>query len=122
MVAESHLRPVDSSRTKHIHDNIQPLAILACEKFGATLAICLETSRRVETLVVRAPQMKMVNFVKASVGFKEDSATQLCQSLAGTQFLALAASMLETMGPFQASLSLEQFRRWTTRLAYLLVQ
>ncbi|CAF9937652.1 MAG: hypothetical protein HETSPECPRED_000606 [Heterodermia speciosa] len=90
------------------HDNIQPLAILACEKFGATLAICLETSRRVETLVVRAPQMKMVNFVKASVGFKEDSATQLCQSLAGTQFLALAASMLETMGPFQASLSLEQ--------------
>lgn len=92
-------------------DNVQPLAILACEKFGATLAICPETSRKMETLVIKVPQPLFLNFVKSSIGFQDDSATQLCQSLAGTQFLGLVAPLIATMGPFEAGSCLEQMLR-----------
>ena len=92
-------------------DNVQPLAILACEKFGATLAMCPETSRKMEILVIKVPQPLFLNFVKSSVGFQDDSATQLCQSLAGTQFLGLVAPLIATMSPFEAGNSLEQMLR-----------
>ena len=73
------------------HDNVQPLAILASERLGATLAICPETARKVENLVVKVEPPVFFKFIQSAVGYTDDSATQLCQSLAGTQFLALAA-------------------------------
>ena len=36
-------------------DNVQAFAILACEQFGNTLAICDETLRKVETEVLPSP-------------------------------------------------------------------
>ena len=93
------------------HDNVQPLAILAREKFGATLAICPEMSRKVEALVVKSPQPVFLNFVKLSIGFRGDSATQQCQSLARTQFVGLAAPLMTSLSLFEAGIALEQMLR-----------
>ncbi|VUC37623.1 unnamed protein product [Clonostachys rosea] len=65
-------------------DNVQPLAILACEKFGNTLAMCQETILKIEHSVVPAPEPATLKFLKSSVGyFAGDTVSQLGQSAAG---------------------------------------
>lgn len=93
------------------HDNVQPLAILACEKFGAALAICSETARKVESLVFKGPEPGFLSFLGSSAGFQDDSATQLCQNLAGIQSLGLAAPLIDISGPFEAGFALQQMLR-----------
>jgi hypothetical protein len=88
-------------------DNIQALALLACERFGATLAMCPETCDKTERLIVKAPMPVRV-FIGAYIGYSAgDSAAQLVKSKAGVQFLALAAALVTTTGPFQGGLALE---------------
>jgi len=84
------------------HDNVQPLAILACERFGNTIAMCQETCRKIERLVNKTAEPVTINFLRASVGFTtEDSATQLSKSQAGVQFLGLAAALVTSLGEFE---------------------
>jgi hypothetical protein len=78
-------------------DNVQTLALLACERFGATLAICPETCRKVEAQIIRlqTPTSAVVSFLSAVIGYsKDDCASQLARSLAGVQFIALATALL----------------------------
>ena len=64
-------------------DNIQALALLACERFGATLAMCPETCDRIERLIIRVPKPVRI-FIGAYVGYSAgDSAAQLVKSKAG---------------------------------------
>ena len=89
-------------------DNVQALALLACERFGATLAICPETCQKVEDLVIKTKPPAVVSFLSAVVGYSPtDCASELVRSLAGVQFMGLAASLVTTIGPFQGGNALE---------------
>lgn len=89
-------------------DNVQALALLACERFGATLAICPETCRKVEDLVIKTRPPAVIGFLSAVVGYSSnDCASELVRSLAGVQFFGLAASLVTSIGPFQGGNALE---------------
>ena len=76
-------------------DNVQALALIASEKFGATLAMCPETCKKIEDLIIKVSGPKPVRFLSAQIGYSaSDCATQLSQSLAGVQFLGLAAALV----------------------------
>ena len=79
-------------------DSVQPLAILACQQFGNTLAISSETYHRVEELVLTSPEPVAINFLKATVGFyRDDCATQLGSNAAGIRFMALASALVNSL-------------------------
>lgn len=85
-------------------DNVQPLALIACEKFGATLAMCEETNKKIEDLIIKVAGPTFVRFMSAQIGYSaNDSATQLSKSLAGIQFLGLAAAFGSSMSPFEGA-------------------
>ncbi|KAI9797340.1 MAG: hypothetical protein M1833_005519 [Piccolia ochrophora] len=87
-----------------LDDNVQTLALLACERFGATLAICPETTRRVENLVRKAPPPVFIKFLGEYIGYSsDDSATQLSHSDAGLRFLALSAALISSKSPFRGA-------------------
>jgi hypothetical protein len=74
-------------------DNIQPIALLACEKFGTTLPVCIETSLKIEQLARRS-HSSTANFLKAQIGYSVgDAASYLSQSDGGVRFLCLAATL-----------------------------
>lgn len=84
-------------------DNIQPKAILACEGFGATIAICQETCRKIESTVIPVPQPTSLSFIAGFIGYSAgDCVSELSKSLAGLQFLALAAAVVTTLPMHQA--------------------
>lgn len=90
-------------------DNVQPLALISCEKFGATLAMCPETNKKLEDLIIKVSGPKHVRFLKAQIGYSaNDSATQLSRSLAGIQFLGLAAALISSMDAFEGANALNE--------------
>lgn len=85
-------------------DNVQPLALIACEKFGATLAMCQETNKKIGDLIIKVSGPKIVRFMSAQVGYSaNDCATQLSRSLAGEQFLGLAAALVSSVDMFEGA-------------------
>ena len=85
-------------------DNVQPLALVACEKFGATLAMCPETNKKIEDLIIKVSGPKLVKFISAQIGYSaNDCAAQLSQSLAGVQFLGLAAALVSSVSMFEGA-------------------
>lgn len=79
-------------------DNVQVLAILACEKFGATLAMSQATNLKVERDVVPSPDPSPLAFLKLYIGYSaNDCVLQLGKSHAGIQFLGLASALVATM-------------------------
>ncbi|CAF9911630.1 hypothetical protein IMSHALPRED_010529 [Imshaugia aleurites] len=85
-------------------DNVQPLALNACEKFGATLAMCPETNKKMEDLIIKVSGPKFVRFMTAQIGYSaNDCATQLSRSFAGVQFLGLAAALVSSVGMFEGA-------------------
>ncbi|RSL95572.1 hypothetical protein CEP52_011956 [Fusarium oligoseptatum] len=93
-------------------DNVQGLALIACEKLGSTLAICDQTMQSVKIQAVDAPSSPTSTFLKAKVGFsKNDCANQLATTQAGLRFLALATAMITTMDFYAGAQALEQMLR-----------
>lgn len=85
-------------------DNVQPLALLTCERFGATLAICPKTTKKIEDLIIQVSGPKLLRFLSAQVGYSaHDATTQLSQSLAGVQFLALAAALVSSVELYEGA-------------------
>ncbi|OAA68574.1 hypothetical protein SPI_00769 [Niveomyces insectorum RCEF 264] len=79
-------------------DNVQALAMVACQQFGATLAICDETLNKIQSTVVPSPQPALIKFLGATVGYyANDCATQLGESQEGLRFLSLAAPIITTL-------------------------
>ena len=65
-------------------DNIQPLALLACEKFAAQLAISSEVLLKVERLGRRRHTSHLFRYLESSVGFVPgDAADYFAASDAG---------------------------------------
>ena len=102
-------------------DNVQVLAILACQRFGSTLAMSSETTTKVEQVLVPSPEPAVVSFLKGQVGFfQDDCAAQLGQNPARTRFLALAAALTTSLGSFESANALDtMFRSSTTDLTTL---
>ncbi len=92
-------------------DNVSPLALSACERFGATLPASSMSLQKVESaLIPRSPAP--VAFLKATVGFiHNDCATQLGTSAAGVRFLGFAAALVPTAGVFQSAITLDKMLR-----------
>ncbi|KAL8378006.1 hypothetical protein RB595_008614 [Gaeumannomyces hyphopodioides] len=89
-------------------DNVQAIALLACERFGSTLAMSDETMSKIETSVVPTPPSIPLRFLQAKIGFsKHDCAAQLGKSKAGVRFLGLAAALITTMEPIEAAKALD---------------
>lgn len=95
-------------------DNVQPLALLACERFGSTLAMCDDTINKVEKIIVPSPPAAYVQFLKAYVGFfSDDCASYLGTTAAGVRFLGLAAALSTTMEIFYATKAVDLMIRKT---------
>ena len=95
-------------------DNVQPLALLATEAFGNTLAMCQQTQIVVEREAGRRHEASVVHFLQASIGYSaNDSSSQLASTSAGVRFLCLAATLLCTGSYFQAAWTLERMIRNT---------
>jgi hypothetical protein len=87
-------------------DNVEPLAVAACEKFGTTLSVCRDSCAKVERLV--EPRKPVVTFLGAYIGYSaNDCATQLVKSVAGVQFFALAGALVSSIGEHQGAEALE---------------
>ncbi|KAI0203731.1 hypothetical protein F4808DRAFT_476149 [Astrocystis sublimbata] len=96
-------------------DNVQPLAILACEQFGNTLAFSQETRLRIERTVLPTPEPVAVSFLKVKIGFlNHDCANLLGSNQAGLRFLALAAILLSSLSPFHCAEALLPMLEATT--------
>lgn len=62
-------------------DNIQPLAIMACEKFGAQLAMCPATRLKMERLGPQHHISHVIKIMKLAIGFVPgDAADHLASS------------------------------------------
>ncbi|CZR57832.1 uncharacterized protein PAC_07721 [Phialocephala subalpina] len=95
-------------------DNVQALAVYACEKFGSTLAICDSTIKTIQTKVVPTPEPPYLSFLKSYLGFpKNDCASDLGRSVAGLRFLGLAAALISSMEVSDAAESLGVMLRRT---------
>ena len=89
-------------------DNIQPLTLLACSRFGATLAISPLTRSKIQLLLKSQTDHVVVKFLKAHAGYiKGDSVDILSQSMAGINMLALAAALIAVSTTFEAGSALE---------------
>ncbi|KAK3385896.1 hypothetical protein B0H63DRAFT_449894 [Podospora didyma] len=85
-------------------DNVQPLAILACQAFGATIAMSQETCLRIEMSVIKKPKPAVIKFLQVTVGYAANDCCQhFGQTKAGVQFLALAVMLTSIMDPFEGS-------------------
>ena len=101
-------------------DNIQALALIACEAFGSTLAMSQETCMKVERVAGLHHQSVFVNFLKAQIGYSSgDSAAQLSLSAAGVRFMGLAAALV-TLGAFKGAAALESMMAETASERQLL--
>ncbi|KAI1193356.1 hypothetical protein F5X97DRAFT_43294 [Nemania serpens] len=89
-------------------DNVQALALVACESFGTVVAMSPESCHKVFLLCDRSQESVTLGFIKAAIGYsKNDSAYHLARSDAGQRFLGLAAS-LGTLGAWDAALVLHK--------------
>ena len=89
-------------------DNVQVLAIVACERFGNTIAMSRDAVLKIQKSVVPAPLPALLNFVNVSIGYSAgDCAALLGQNIAGLQFLALAAALVTSMGSFKSSTAIQ---------------
>ncbi|KAJ9160669.1 hypothetical protein NKR19_g3030 [Coniochaeta hoffmannii] len=89
-------------------DNVQPLAILACEKFGNTIAMSPEVLSKIEKSVIPIPEPVVLGFLKSSIGYSSgDCISYFGKSIAGLHFLALAAAMVTTMVPHKAATAIQ---------------
>lgn len=87
-------------------DNVQILALLACERFGATLAMCQDTCRKIEfeVIKVQTPSKRVLKFLGATVGYSRDDCTsQLIRSQAGVQFIGLAAALISSVTAYEGA-------------------
>ncbi len=97
-------------------DNVQVLAMVACERFGNTLAMRSETTDKVERILLPSPEPAPISFLKATVGFfPNDCATQIGKSASGVRFLGLAAALVTSLGPFEAAKSIDLMLKETTK-------
>ncbi|KAK3897858.1 hypothetical protein C8A05DRAFT_38565 [Staphylotrichum tortipilum] len=94
--------------TAALSGNVQVLAMVACERFGNTLAMRSETTDKVERILLPSPEPVSISFLKATVGFfPNNCATQIDKSASGIRFLGLAAALVTSLGAFESAKSID---------------
>jgi len=89
-------------------DNIQVLALVACESFGTNIAMSPESCHKAYLLCSRCHESTIISFMKAKIGYRDgDCGWQLSQSHAGVRFLGLAAC-LSTLNSWNAAIILHE--------------
>ncbi len=112
LVAWTTLKRIVTAATS---DNVQALALMACGRFGNTLAMSDETNNKVEHILLPSPEPAPIKFLQGAVGFsRNDCATQLGENAAGLRFLGLAAALVTSLGAFEGAKSLDLMLRSTT--------
>ena len=90
-------------------DNVQPLALLACERFGITLPICSATRSFVAQKTKPRQEPIMLQFAKAMIkNAGGESLTRLSSNVAGLNFLALAAAIAPLMPNAEAASTIQR--------------
>ena len=79
-------------------DNVQPIALMACERFGNTLPICRATRSLVETKTRPAQEPILLRFARIAVrkGGGE-TLERFSGSVAGLNFIVLVAALVPIM-------------------------
>ena len=89
-------------------DNVQPIALLAAEAFGNTLAMAQDSCIRTEKEMRRSHVVRQVKFLNSVIGYSgTDSASQLAKSGPGVRFLALASTLIYLPSYEKAARALE---------------
>jgi len=89
-------------------DNVQVQALAACENFGSTLAVSRRVAMKVENLIHRQSSSTTLEFLKATVGYAKGRSLKLLgQSVAGINFLCIAAALIATGSTYRAAQSFE---------------
>ncbi|KAL8747794.1 MAG: hypothetical protein Q9190_000366 [Brigantiaea leucoxantha] len=84
-------------------DNIQPIALLACERFGTALPISRQTRSLVERKTRLPQEPLLIRFAKVVIKKAGGEALgRLCGNVAGLSFLALAAAITPVMASDEA--------------------
>ena len=88
---------VDLVRVAH-SDNIQLIALMACESFGTTLPICRQTRSLIEDECKSEAEPTVLRYLKALiVPSGGQTLHRLASSMAGLNFLALSASLVSVI-------------------------
>ena len=89
-------------------DNVQPIALMACEGFGNTLPICRATRLLVEEKTRPKQEPILLRFAKIAVckGGGE-TLERLFGSVAGLNFLALTAALIPVMTINEAAIAIQ---------------
>jgi hypothetical protein len=89
-------------------DNVQVLALVACESLGTNIAMSPESCHKAHLLCSRSHESTVISFLKAKIGYRDgDCGWQLSQSHAGVRFLGLAAC-LSTLDSWKAAVILQK--------------
>ena len=88
---------IDFARIAH-HDHVQPIALMACEKFGNTLPICRQTRALIENGSHRDKESLILKSIAALIIPAGGQALErLASNVAGLNFLALATALVSVM-------------------------
>lgn len=91
------------------HDNIAPVALLACERLGTTLTISTESKERVQSTLRRTTESSTLRSFQDLLGVENNTCIIfLSQSAAGINFLALAAPLVSALGTSRAAETLKE--------------
>jgi hypothetical protein len=89
-------------------DDVQASAIIAGERFGNTIAISSVTRKKIESAINAQADVLAMKFLKAKIGYSSGGALHvLGRTMAGVNFLALAAALQGTTENFEAATALE---------------
>lgn len=89
-------------------DGVQPRAIIASEKLGATLAMSSDSRTKVESAIDMQSDWVMIKFLKCKIGYAKNGTLDLLRRfMAGVNFLALVAALLGSMDNFTTAQALE---------------
>lgn len=88
-------------------DNIQLLPILACQKFGATLAISPEALADVRKRVLKAPNHRVVKYLKILIGWNLDNTVSIIGGThAGVRFLGLVSTLTSSIELYNSGVTI----------------
>jgi len=104
-----------------LSDNVHPLAYLACERYGATLAMCPESCAKVEKLAKREHTCHILSLIGVSVGFApNDVADKLASNEAGGKIIRAnpkPGSIIRATKPYGLRHSCSHSRPASSRLS-----
>ena len=90
-------------------DNVQPLALVACERFGGTLAVSSLARTKMEAMIRQQSRSPALKFLQAKIGYgKGGSLDALSKTSEGIRFLCVASALVSSGSNFDAGTALSE--------------